>query len=172
MIQTRYENSSKPQKDAKSKYLSLVSYEYKLPSHHVGFRLVGLLRSQNKSLWMAMRAARNIEPMSMGHLAKIKARIEQDMNVRIEFLGCEFLRWCVTGWQMVEIAPSRHCLERMRSYASTSLIFHLICLFMFIQILHSHVNGPTSESKAGRSLCAHLEQGQWPRQGWNRDEYG
>ncbi|CAL1171468.1 unnamed protein product [Cladocopium goreaui] len=27
---------------------------------------------------------KNIEPMSMGHLAKIKARIEQDMNVRIE----------------------------------------------------------------------------------------
>ena len=78
-----------------------------------------------------MRAARNIEPMSMGHLAKIKARIEQDMNVRIEFLGCEFSPWCVTGWQMVEIAPSRHCLERMRSYASTSLIFHLICLFKY-----------------------------------------
>ncbi|CAK9114419.1 unnamed protein product [Durusdinium trenchii] len=27
---------------------------------------------------------KNIEPMSMGHLAKIKGRIEQDMNVRIE----------------------------------------------------------------------------------------
>lgn len=32
---------------------------------------------------------RNIEPMSMGHLAKIKARIEQDMNVRIEPLEME-----------------------------------------------------------------------------------
>ena len=74
------------------------------------------------------------------------------------------------GDRWLKFAPlkcSRHRLERMRAYASTSLILHFICLIR--RCIHTWMV-KKSESKAGCSLCAHLEQGQWPRQGWNRDE--
>lgn len=43
--------------------------------------------SSHLELCPVSKSTRNIEPMSMGHLAKIKSRIEQEMSVRIELHG-------------------------------------------------------------------------------------